>query len=188
MDSKYFTDSQKEFFKDLLEITKENDRKEIIIKILLEASKYYRITVFTMLNMSDRFLIRNIQPLTKMEYVISLADWLLGKKRDHVKDFLISASICHYNGNFLDFEILCVIDGKPVILLREIENYILHTTLNQQMSEQIANIIYGLETGKINRLIVTARTSTISNAFDNILGWNVRSYYDKNLSWLNELQ
>ena len=188
---KYFTNSQKEIFKDLLKITREHDRKEIIVKILLEATKFYRITVLTTLNISDKFLTKYLPPLTKMEYVVSWTDWLLNKKRDYVKDFLTSSDICYYKGNFLDFEILCFVDERPVILLRGIEKFLLcdNSGLISDMLEQITNIIYALESDKIDRFIVTtSRTSSISSVFNGVLGWDIRSSYDQNLSWLNELQ
>ena len=188
---KYFTNSQKEFFKDLLKVIKEHDRKEIIIKILLEASKFYRITVLTMLNISDTFLTKYLSPSTKIEYIISWTDWLLNKKRDYVKNFLVSSDVCYHDGSFLDFEILCFVGERPVILLRGIERFVLsdQSGLTDDILPQITNIIYALETDKIDRFIVaTCRTLSISTVFNNVLGWDMRSSYDQNLSWLNELQ
>jgi hypothetical protein len=204
---KYFTDEQKNFFKDILKITTENDRKDIIIKILLESTKFYRITVLTELNLSEKFLVK-YSPVSKIEYLLSWADWLLNKKRDFVRDYLVENKIVVPSENFFDFEILCFIDDKPVILLRNIENFLSHSgetllvpglaqpvsvppkmVMNDKILQCINSIIYGLEINKIARLVVTTSSdSKISEYFHSMAGWNIRSSYTSNLKWLNELQ
>lgn len=204
MSKQYFTDSQKDFFKNLLGITHDNKRKDIIIKILVEFTKFYRITILTELYLSEKFLIKNHE--LSSNYITSWTDWIFRKKRDYVKDYFISNNIfITDNCNFLNFEILCFIENKPVILLRNIENFIYYTEdiLNNndpiilskmcidnfEIMSNINSIIYGIEIGKINRFIVTTKLSSkISYCFNNIKGWNIRSFYNSDLKWFNEIQ
>lgn len=203
----HFTNSQKEFFKDLLKSVNEEKKKNIITKILLESTKEYRITVLTESQLLEEFFQKNITPINKIDQVILWTNWLFGIKKDHVKNFLESNNLNIKNAfypsvDYTDFELIQCNSHNPIIILRNIDKYINHDThfntvdpmltseniIDPNIYYAIVNIINAIQKEKVDRLIIITKSKNISPFFTDIKGWDQMTHHTSVLKWLNELQ